>query len=196
MTPHEPPAYPSAPVNLDFSAPPRAAGDPLFGRAPPGWRLWGGHADSYSAEVTSETFEGKPVVRMWRFGEGTAGGAGIVQSVDARAYLGKRVRLSAALRAVDMRLGRLTLRIDGPGRDNVLAFDNMDPRVISGTTDWSRHACVVDVPPEAALIMISSGGDGGGALYTSDFRFEVVDESVPVTDMRRRSPTNLDFSEE
>jgi hypothetical protein len=191
---------PPEPVNLDFTSAPRAEGDPLLGRAPAGWRLWGSHARVYCAELTSETFDGKPVVRMVRLDESTEGGAGMVQTFDARAYCGRRIRLSAALRAVEVGRARLTLRVDGPGHDNVLAFDNMEPRLLKGTTHWARYACVVDVPPEATTTYVSGGLGGGGELYVSDYRFEVVDESVPVTDMmvssRRKSPVNLDFSEE
>lgn len=35
-----------------------------------GWGMTGTRRDAYSAERTNETFEGTPVVRMWRSSEG------------------------------------------------------------------------------------------------------------------------------
>ncbi|MEP7123028.1 MAG: hypothetical protein ABJE95_19020 [Byssovorax sp.] len=120
-------------------------------------------------------------------------------------YRGKRVRYSAAMRTVGVTgHAALCLRIDGPdtGRHGrSLAFDNMDDRPrISGTTGWSRYSCVLDVPADATAIFISNMLSGQGELFWGDVRFEVVDDSVPVTDMLRTyairdQPVNLDFSE-
>jgi hypothetical protein len=69
----------------------------------------------------------------------------------------------------------------------------MDNRaLISGTTAWSRHACVVDVPNDAVAIFISNILAGHGELHWADLRFEVVDDSVPVTDMLRTGLENVE----
>lgn len=169
-----------------------------------GWGITGTRGDAYSAEVVAELHDGKPVVRMWRSGEGTDGFGAMCQLFKPDPYRGKRVQLSAALRTVDV-AGRasLCLRVDGPATDKSsrsLAFDNMDHRPpIHGTTEWARHACVLDVPAQATAIFISNILSGTGELFWSDVRFEIVDDSVPITDMNRiyvvrDAPVNLDFS--
>lgn len=169
------------------------------------WGLTGSRGDAYSAEVSAEAHGGRPVVRMWRSGDGADGFGAMFQLFKADAYRGKRVRLSAALRTLDV-TGRAALcfRVDGPESRRTgryLAFDNMEARPpVSGSTDWTRYACVLDVPVEATALFISNILSGRGELFWSDVRFEVVDDSVPVTDMQsldalKPAPTNLDFSE-
>ncbi len=170
-----------------------------------GWSITGDRGDAFSAEVRAETHEGKPVVRMWRSDDGADGFGAMCQLFRPDVYRGKRVQLSASLRTIEV-VGRagLCLRVDGRESDGSrrhLAFDNMGARPhVSGTTPWTRYACVLDVPEEATAVFISNLLSGRGELLWSDVRFEVVDDSVPVTDMLppaplRWAPTNLDFSE-
>ncbi len=167
-----------------------------------GWGMTGSRHESYSAERTDETFEGKRVVRTWRSGPGEEEFGALCQFFKADAYRGKRIRFAAALRTVDVSdRASLCLRVDGPRIGQVIAFDNMDNRpAITGTTPWSRHACVLDVPEVAVAIFFSNILSGRGELFWADVRFEVVDTSVPVTDMHAvqslpDGPVNLDFAE-
>ena len=167
------------------------------------WGMTGSNSDAYSAELATETYQGKPVVRMWRSGEGTDGFGAMFQTFKPDAYRGKRLRFSAQLRTLEETdRAALCFRVDGPNTGNAgppLAFDNMDTRpAISGVSPWTRHSCVLDVSPEATLIFISNILTGKGELQWADVRFEVVDASVPVTDMLLRSdegPANLDFTQ-
>lgn len=169
------------------------------------WGITGSRGDAYSAELSAEAHDGMPVVRMWRSGDGADGFGAMFQRFAADAYRGRRVRLSADLRTVDV-TGRAALcfRVEGADSDasgRYLAFDNMDARPpLTGTTGWARHACVLDVPEEATAIFISNILSGRGELFWADVRFELVDDSVPVTDMLamralKPRPDNLDFSE-
>ncbi|MDP3208909.1 MAG: hypothetical protein Q8M65_07155 [Rhodoglobus sp.] len=170
-----------------------------------GWALTGSRGDAYSVEVSAGAHDGSPVVRMWRSADGADGFGAMFQRFKADAYRGKRVQLSAVLRTVDVTdRAALCFRVDGPDSDasgRYLAFDNMEARPpVSGTTDWTRYACVLDVPEEATALFISNILSGRGELFWADVRFEVVDDSVPVTDMQavpalKPAPTNLDFSE-
>jgi hypothetical protein len=165
--------------------------------------MTGARGDAYSAELTTELYEGARVVRVWRSGEGADGFGAMYQLFKPDPYIGKRVRFSAALRTVAVS-GRaaLCLRIDGPRTSppayRQLAFDNMyDRPPIVGTTEWSRHSLVADVAPEASAIFISNILDGTGELFWADIRFEVVDDSVPTTagSAIHDAPQNLDFAE-
>lgn len=87
--------------------------------------------------------------------------------VTARAPVGpargSRLRLSGKLRTRDVRgHAALWMRVDD-AKGNVLAFDNMFTRGISGTADWTECAIELDVPKAAheiyfgILAPISSG---------------------------------------
>ncbi len=107
----------------------------------------------------------------------------VTQLIKADAYRGKRVRLSGYLKTRDVREGwaGLWLRVDGPDAKR-LAIDSMGARRVIGTTDWSRHAVVLDVPERAVRLGFGSLLTGTGQVWADDLTLEVVDpKEVPVT---------------
>ncbi len=106
---------------------------------------------------------------------------GLGQSVTAIPYRGLRVRWSIWLRPTQVSgYAGAWLRVDGAGR--TLAFDNMSTRGLSGTSDWTYVSVVVDVPDNAAVMVLGMLLTGPGDLLADDGKFEIVDTSVPVTD--------------
>jgi hypothetical protein len=105
-----------------------------------------------------------------------------MHKIDAAPYRGKRVRLSTEIKTEGLshRAG-LWLRVDGPTQP--LAMDNMDNRPITGSQEWAYHACVVDVSPAATRIAFGVMLGGRGRVFFGPVTLEVVDESVPVTDL-------------
>jgi len=105
------------------------------------------------------------------------------QPVRADNYRGKRVRLSAWVkgRALVGPIAGLWMRVDGAGV--VTAYDNMQDRAESGTTDWHQVSIVLDVPVDALGIVIGAMRQGGGTLFIDDMKLETVGESVPSTNM-------------
>ena len=80
--------------------------------------------------------------------------------VVSEAFRGKRLRLSAFLKAEDVGgAATLWLRVDAE-RGRVVAFDNMEARqsvgALSGTTDWLKRSIVLDVPAEAVTVNFGS----------------------------------------
>ena len=127
--------------------------------------------------------------------EAPRGFATVRQAIAADRHRGLRVRFSARLRA-DAVTGRanLWMRVDAGGTG--IAFDNMEHRRVRGTTEWAEHAVVLDVAPRADAVHFGFALEGPGALSVRGLRWEVVDTSVPVTDLftpRALEPGNLDF---
>ena len=75
------------------------------------------------------------------------------------------------------------------------AFDNMQGRSIQGTSDWTPYSVVLDVAQSATGINFGILLEGAGTVWLSGVRFEVVDNTVPVTDTigTTSEPANLDF---
>ena len=170
-----------------------------------GWAITGSRADAYAAERMAELYEGKHAARLWRSGEGADGFGALFQVFAPGIHRGKRARFSAVIRARGV-TGRAALcfRVDGrtsEGARRSLAFDNMEARpAITGTTAWARESCVLEVAPEATALFVSALLVGAGEISCADARIEIVDDTVPVTDMLAihtvaPEPTNLDFSE-
>jgi hypothetical protein len=125
----------------------------------------------------------------------------VTQLIKADAYRGKRVRLAGYLKTRDVRGGwaGLWLRVDGPDA-KLLAIDNMGAQRLMGTTDWSRHAVVLDVPEAAVRLALGALLHGTGQVWADDLTLEAVDPKEvtvtskgvePITHAERA--VNLDF---
>ena len=177
-------------LNLDFE---RTASGALGG-APAGWSAGGSgyevvvdpevaHSGDRSLRLTSlpeqdrSTGQGEP--RGRRFGVATT-------SVSVDPARGKRLRLSGYLKTDGVRgdgVG-LWMRVDGPDR-SMLAFDNMEGRRVTGTTDWTRYQIVLPVDESAVSVYLGALLPGEGTAWVDSLSLEVLDplpepEPVPV----------------
>lgn len=111
----------------------------------------------------------------------------IAQDLDATPYRGQRIRWSGWVRAWQVTGSALLwARVIGGGR--ALAFDNMTDRPVNSTTDWRNVSIVLDVAPTAEVITVGAILGGRGDMLADDLRFEVVDRTVPVTDLYAAMP--------
>lgn len=166
------------------------------------WFKKGSRPDEYDIGVDDSTqYNGKRSAFIKSAVDQTSGFGTLMQSFKADAYRGKRVRFAAAVKTMDVSAwAGLWMRVDGPQRNESLAFDNMEKRPIVGTTDWQTYEVVLDVPTEATSISFGILVRGNGHVWLSDVRFEEVDEAVLVTASGKSTwyankPGNLDFSE-
>lgn len=124
--------------------------------------------------------------------------ATMMQGFKANAYKGKRLKLSCFIKTEQANKCGAWLRIDNENGDTV-QFDNMDNRSIHGTTDWNHYSLILDVPENSHSIHFGILLIGKGKVWADGFRFEVVTDKVPTTNMLLEEhlpeePTNLDFS--
>ena len=119
---------------------------------------------------------------------------GVMQDISAVPYRGKRVRLAGYVRTADMATpgAGLLMSIDGPTER--LVHDNMFSygRAIVGTTDWTRHSVVLDVPGNAISINLGAQLQGAGTMWIDDLQLDVVDASVPTTGVYSPLSINAD----
>ena len=100
--------------------------------------------------------------------------------------IGYRVRMTAYIRVQDI-VDRavMWIRVDGEfPQTGPLAFDNMQRRPITGTTDWDAYDIVLDIPLEAVNIAYGVLIAGPGKVWFDELHFEIVDNSVLLTDIR------------
>ena len=171
--------------------------DPASGAPPVGWFLAGDDPASYRMERDATVVrDGKPsgLLASTRVSKGFGT---MMQSFEPDDYRGKRLRMSAWVKAQEVtNWAGLWMRVDGKNHA-MLAFDNMQTRAITGTRNWSRYEVVLDVPPAAISISMGILLAGEGTVWINDVRLDVVDKSVPVTGIaqgQNRKPTNLDFA--
>jgi hypothetical protein len=174
---------------------------PVAAEVPEGWSLAGESRKEYEAGVDRAAVrDGKPSAFL-RSKDGSPGGFGtLMQTVLAENYRRKRLRLAAFVRTENVAgWAGLWMRIDCLAPKESCGFDNMQGRPIKGTVGWTRYEVVLDVPEDATVIAFGVLLGGSGRVLLNQVRLDVVDKSVPTTDITDRpqskAPRNLDFSE-
>jgi hypothetical protein len=179
---------------------PASAGETTEG-APSGWVL-AGPGDTYKDYETaldgSVTHSGRISARVSsRVADPRREGT-LMQVIRADRYRGKRIRLSGFVQAKDVVNGAgLWMRTEREF-EKPLTRDNMGNRMVKGTSGWVACTIVLDVPQEAERIFFGIYVNKG-TVWADDLKFEIVDASVPVTDMMKArkpqplEPVNLDF---
>jgi hypothetical protein len=168
-------------------------------RIPKGWFTTGDAPDKYEMGVDpSVTYANRSCVTI-KAGPQPTEFAALAQQIKAEAYHGKRLRYSAAVRSADLEnRAALFMRISGSNGE-ILAFDNMRERPITGTSDWAQHAIVLDVAEEAEDIIFGILSSLKGQVWMADVHLEVVDRNVSTTDLLAEIapyfPVNLEFDE-
>ncbi len=167
-----------------------------------GWMLTGSHPQNYEMGIDpAEVHQGKAsgylkAVTPMEPNEF----ATMMQQFRADKYVGKRMKLSGFVKTerVDAFCG-LWMRVDNNVHD-VLQFDNMHDRPITGTQPWNQYNIVLDVPEGSAVISFGVILNGKGKVWVDSFRFEEVDLNTPLTHMETEyemsdEPVNLSFEE-
>lgn len=111
--------------------------------------------------------------------------ATIVSNVRPEKSIGQRIKYTAWVRSKDVaNWAGLWLRIDpaDPVKSPNLGFDNMSNRPIKGTTEWTRHEIVLDVPEGAANIVYGALLDGNGQIWVDSMDIQITDKHTPRTD--------------
>ena len=180
----------------------------VFGMLAEGWsgplKGRGSHESGIDNEVKHG---GKASAYLKSTGDGPAAFGTVTQAFAADAFRGKRVRMSAQVKAdnVEGRAG-LWMRVDG-AETTSLTFDNMLNRPIQGSSDWKQYEIVLELPEEASDIAFGILMTGKGRVWVDDFKFETVGTDVATTTMPAprgvrpkqtesrlaREPRNLDF---
>ncbi|MGE6631851.1 helix-turn-helix domain-containing protein [Bacillus sp. NPDC077027] len=167
-----------------------------------GWGLSGSRPDLYEMRVDSAVFHSGKQSGVLSAKQEVQGDqfATMMQGFQAKAYHGERVRLSAFLKTEDVLSCGIWMRVDDQKGDT-LQFDNMQNRAVTGTTGWNQYSIVLDVPSSSEAIHFGVLLNGKGTVWADGFRFETVDNNIPVTNMTiaealPSEPVNLYFDEE
>lgn len=178
-------------------APQAIAGEPL----PKGWVA--GNVKEYEAGIDREVFiKGKAGAYIKSTAATPRSLGTVVQTFNAENYLGKRVRMTAFVKAERIEgWAGLWMRVDGVGEENyALSFDNMEKRPIKGTLGWKKYHIVLDVPVNSQTITFGVLLSGTGHAWLDEFKFEVVGKDVPVTGATRpqlpKEPLSPGFEQE
>lgn len=149
------------------------------------WIVTGSAPDKYRACIDSKNFHmGSKSATLYSISEdimqqefGT-----IMQQLSAKNYRGKRMCFKGFVKTKDVEQWcGIWFRIDGK-QGEMLKFDNMQSRAITGTTDWNLYSCVLDVPSDGEILNIGVLLMGKGQIWLDNVSLEEVDKNIPTTD--------------
>lgn len=163
---------------------------------PKGW--WAAKSDEYQIGIDTANAE-RPAAFIESIVPVPKAFIALNQTFSANDYRGKRVRFAGNIKTENVqKWAGFWLRADN-AKSAIVAFDNMQNRGISGTSDWKPGEIVIDIPDDAETLFLGLILDGAGKVWTNGLVFEIVDSSVPVTAQRKpdlpKAPQNLNFTE-
>lgn len=145
---------------------------------------WAPGAYDYSTD-TSTAYEGESSARIKSKSpfEGADQYTLLEQYLNAKQYVGKRVRVTGYLKSVDVRgVAGLFLRTyDLSGGQSVVDLSRLEDKQVTGTTDWGKYEVVMDVPDNTYAISYGLSITGQGEVWLDALALEVVGTDVPVT---------------
>jgi hypothetical protein len=121
--------------------------------------------------------------------------ASLSQTFNADQYRGKRMKFAALIKSeAPEGSAALTMNVNGICYQ-ILVYDHMFGRNISGITDWKEVEVVNDVPVESHHIQFGITMEGQGEIWATRLVFEeTADESTGMK-VYEDEPRNLDFWE-
>ncbi|WP_067568722.1 hypothetical protein [Nocardia acidivorans] len=172
------------------------------GRLLTGWVLSESDPGKYEIGI-DRTVRGRHSPAGYLRSRPNASGFGtLMQMVKAEQYRGKRIQLSGNIKttAPDTSAVGLWMRVNGR-KGEILVFDSMENRRIHGTTRWTHHQIVSDVPEAAHYIAFGLLLEGSGEARISDLDLDLVGADIAATatellnaDEFPDRPVNLDFT--
>lgn len=168
---------------------------------PSGWFKSGSDPNSYDMRIDKGAgYNGKNAATIQSITPNITGFGKLMQSFAADKYLGKRIQFSGYVKTKNI-AGKACfwLRVEKANSQQILSFDNMNDRPITGTNDWKKYEIVVDVPSTASKISYGALVRGTGQIWFDNLSFEIVDNSVAVTGKKNEKvekiiePSNLNF---
>jgi len=163
---------------------------------PHGWLAAGSNPENYEFILDIKNFYAGTASGLLKAKNTNPTGFGtLMQDFSAQKYKGKRMRLTAFIKSKNVKdWAGLWMKIEGAGHD-VLGFDNMKNRAITGTTDWKKYEIVLDVPKDSKIIAFGILLSGKGEVWIDEVKFEEVYDQE-VTNMEKplpSAPINLNF---
>jgi len=152
-----------------------------------GWHKAGSQPNDYEMKIVTDVMHGgNGSAIISSFKNDIDGFGTYMQTFKADAYHGKRLKLTGWIKSENANSAQMWMRLDG--QEQMVGFDNMDNRPITGTQDWQECSIVLDVPEETVFIAFGAFVIGSGTAWVDDYAFEVVDNDIPTTNMLTDEP--------
>ena len=162
-------------------------------RLPDGWFKWG--YPSYDIKIDSIVkHSGRYALRIEAKNKAIGSEFGCPTRSIPAIYAGETITVKAFMKTedVDQPIG-LLLRIDGK-TDEVLQFDNMQQRGITGSGNWEEYSVSLPLPEAAKTIFVGTIFSGKGKLWVDDF--EILIDGKYLAEAKIKEPRKYKADED
>jgi transcriptional regulator with XRE-family HTH domain len=164
-----------------------------------GWFKAGSKAKSYEIGFdNSVTKTGKKSAYIKSIEDDIKGFGTIMQSCDAKFYLGKRIKMTGYVKSEEVaNWSGMWLRVDSKFEKKYLSFDNMHDRPIKGNSDWTKCEITLNVPKESSTLNFGLLLNGTGKVWFDRISFEILGDITDDVSNNKipEKPSNIDFED-
>lgn len=155
---------------------------------PEGWHISGSAPENYIFGIdTAHKVDGAKsaiVVSKPNIDDSNSGFGTLMQTINAKGYLGQRVKLTVYLKS-ELSSGSASawFRVDGMinGEQKTFSMDNMRNRRLQDTSDWTEYNLVLDVTESAVDLNYGVMLLGTGKVWFDKLSINIVDDNTPLT---------------
>lgn len=142
------------------------------------WFIWGTPTDYLIRADSTVKYDGKFSVLIESKKKGERNSFGCAAYKIPAAYEGKEIEVKAYMKFDQVTKGAvgILLRIDGDA--GMLGFDNMIPKNIHGSKDWTQYSVKLPLPKEATKINIGAILTGDGRLWADHFEILIDGKDI------------------
>ncbi len=161
-----------------------------------GWFLAGSNPSEYEIGVEQNAERGGKVAFLKSKTAKVKDGFGtIMQTFDAKMFLGKKVKLTGFIKSKDIKgWAGMWMRVDDA--KGSVSFDNMQDRPIKGNTEWIKYEIVLNVPENSKTINYGVLVRNSGQVWIDNLSFETVGSAEGSTGKTRlMAPKNSNFED-
>ena len=148
------------------------------------WSQWETEKDTFTSGIDKEVYRSKPDSLTIRNDSKSKSAensrSGITQTIKIDKYLGKRIKYSAYIKTKNLEQWAYIYASSG----KIYPFEGIKGDKTKGVSqDWTLVSLVFDIPKKHNKDTISLCFSlwEGGQMWIDDIKWEIVDESVPVT---------------
>jgi hypothetical protein len=154
-----------------------------------GWFISGDNPDCYEVGTDKVVrYQKDPSGFIKSKRENLKGFGTLMQQTDVRAYIGRKLELTAVIKAKDVKQwAGLWARLDDENT-KVLWFDNMQDRPIKGTANWKQVKITFEVPDESSVLSFGVLLVGTGKVWMSGFHLHELRNG------KKKTIANLDVT--
>lgn len=145
-------------------------------RAPAGW-FSGGQEGGYQVRAVEDRVRsGQWAAKIALIGERGYESFGVItQCIDSAPFAGTRVRYHGFIATEDVDASEVGLWLRADAEDGeTLGFDNMGNRPLRGTSGFTEHDVVLDIPASSVELCFGALLAGAGTLWADDLVLETV----------------------